>query len=191
MKEHIKKALVAESVPVWLTVIFIILGSVGTYVFTPFINQHQEAQRIRTEFIIKNLEEISNRTRSLLAVTSIVHQKLIHAKPISDDDFSRAYNVIAEMQWDIISLSIIFTDDDTRKLISEFQQASFEVQVSFEELQSSVPGDAAGIDAIVKRDSAYAGNVMLFALRLSMRIAELGGVKSPQPDLSPLPIAPR
>ena len=55
MKEHIKKALVAESVPVWLTVIFIILGSVGTYVFTPFINQHQEAQRIRTEFIIKNL----------------------------------------------------------------------------------------------------------------------------------------
>ena len=74
------------------------------------------------------------------------------------------------MQWDIISLSIIFTDDDTRKLISEFQQASFEVQVSFEELQSSVPGDAAGIDAIVKRDSAYAGNVMLFALRLSMRI---------------------
>jgi len=62
--------LVADSIPVWLSLFLMIIGAIATYYVAPLINEQFEIQGARREFIVKNLEEFSGSTKDLIDVVS-------------------------------------------------------------------------------------------------------------------------
>ena len=154
MRERILKIFVAETVPAWLSVSLILAGIVGTYFVTPVFTQRLNAGTIRTDFTIKTLDGLSERTRNLLAITSVVHQRLTHGKSIPVEDFDEAYRTIASLQWDILSFTILFADQDTRQLIGEYQQVLVKAQIAFQDLESSAPAESRRRSARMWRSTA-------------------------------------
>jgi hypothetical protein len=67
---HLGHVLLSDVIPVWLSLVLMILGAGAAYYIAPLINEQFEIQAARREFLIKNLEDFSSTTRSLIDVVS-------------------------------------------------------------------------------------------------------------------------
>ncbi|MBX4858497.1 hypothetical protein HJA86_00620 [Rhizobium bangladeshense] len=63
---HVCAVMLKDSIPVWLSLILMVLGAGATYWLAPKINAQFEIQAARREFLVKNLESFSNDTKNLI-----------------------------------------------------------------------------------------------------------------------------
>ena len=63
--------LVRDTIPIWLSLLLMILGAGATYVLAPKINAEFEIQAARREFLVKNLENFSGDTKELIDVVAM------------------------------------------------------------------------------------------------------------------------
>lgn len=67
---YVGDVLIRDSIPVWLSLMLMVLGAGATYWLAPKINAQFEVQAARREFLVKNLENFSGDTKSLIDVVS-------------------------------------------------------------------------------------------------------------------------
>lgn len=118
------EVLLADSIPVWLSLFLMIIGAIATYYVAPLINEQFEIQGARREFLIKNLEEFSANTKNLIDVVS----KGVNEKSQFKYDalVAEANPSIAKLQFSATQLLYIVPENHTE--IVEFQRSLVAMQ---------------------------------------------------------------
>lgn len=96
----VRNILIRDTIPVWLSLILMILGAAATYWLAPKINAEFELQSARREFLVKNLENFSNDTKGLIDVIS---------KSVNESDQLKYNLVITEINPSIAKLQFAAT----------------------------------------------------------------------------------
>jgi hypothetical protein len=142
VKKNLKKiynVLVADSIPVWLSLSLMLLGTVATYFIAPLINEKFELQSTRREFLVKNLEDFSANTKNLIDVIS----KGVNEKSQFRYDalVGEANPSIAKLQFSATQL--VYIVPEKHQEIVEFQRTL--VAMQDELLTHKVGNDTQGI----------------------------------------------
>lgn len=129
-----------EKLPVWATLLGIIIGAVatalGTYLIVPSINQNLERQKIRTDFVIRNLDDLNSRTRTLVSDVSNLHYTVLRSGTVDDDVIQKLTSRIAEMQWKAIELAVIFEGSKGSQIVRAYQTSLDDVRTALLKLKS-------------------------------------------------------
>lgn len=129
----------ADKLPVWATLLGIVIGAVVTaassFWIVPKINESLERQKIRTEFVIRNLDDLNARTRALVVDISELHSSILSTGNINASAIQKPMSKIAEMQWKAIELAIIFEQKNGR-IIKDYQKSLEDVRVALSGIKS-------------------------------------------------------
>jgi hypothetical protein len=116
---YLRDILAREAIPVWLSLVLMATGAALAYYIAPIINGKFEAQAAKREFIVKNLQEFSSDTKTLI---DVVHKSLTQTSQSSYQDYVRsAAPTIAKLQFSSTQLFYIAPDD--HDAILKFQKA--------------------------------------------------------------------
>jgi hypothetical protein len=169
---YIREICLGEKLPVWATLLGIVIGAVltaaSTFWIVPRLNQALERQKIRTEFIIRNLDDLNARTRSLVVDISEIHSVTLRTNTVDETAVQKIVGKIAEMQWKAIELAIIFNDAQGSRAIKDYQQSLDGVRMAVLGLQSKA--ELAASQEAIKRFSSS-------TLRVVAALANLGGLR--------------
>lgn len=130
------KHLCRDGVPVWLTLLIFALTALGTYFLAPIINQKFELQKIQTEYIANNLNELNKSTYKVIAdVDSYTNLLLTESKSPETKKLERDIrNEITQLHWRSIELKIIFNKNKNADLAIE------EYQISLNRISNAIAG---------------------------------------------------
>lgn len=169
---YIRDVCLGEKLPVWATLLGIVIGGVvtaaSTFWIVPRLNESLERQKIRTEFIIRNLDDLNARTRSLVVDISEIHSATLRTNGVDETAVQKIIGKIAEMQWKAIELAIIFDDAQGGRAIKDYQQSLDGVRLAVLGIRSKA--DLAASQEAIKRFSSS-------TLRVVAELARLGGVR--------------
>ena len=140
-----------DKLPVWATILGIILGALGTYFIVPAINEGLERQKIRTDFIIKNLDDLNLRTRGLVSDISDLHFNVLRTGAVDSGVVQKLSARIAEMQWKAIELAVIFEGTSGMSAVNRYQSSLDDVRDALLEIKGK--GDLAKSQAAIERFS--------------------------------------
>jgi hypothetical protein len=137
---YLKNVCLGTDFPVWATLLGVLLGgaatAVGTYLIVPKINYELERQKIRSEFIIRNLDDLNNRTRSLLSGVSNLHSAVLRSNKVDPEAVQRLNSQIVELQWKAIELGIIFDDKAGVAAVGTYQKSLDDLRDALQQLSS-------------------------------------------------------
>src|SRR5689334_2258427 len=116
-----------DKFPVWATLLGVIVGGIvagfGTYLIVPSINESLEKQKIRSEVIIRHLDDLNSRTRSLVSDVSDIHYKVLNTNVVDFAAVQKITAKIAEMQWKAIELAVIFEGSNGARVVESYQSS--------------------------------------------------------------------
>lgn len=166
-----------EKLPVWATVLGIILGALSTYFIIPKINENLERQKIRSEFVIRNLDDLNSRTRTLVSDVSELHGNVLRGGNVDASAVQKVSSKIAEMQWKAIELAVIFEGTPGMTAVQRYQTSLDGVRAALDELKtkSDLPRSQSAIEAFSQSTLAVIRELASLA---GLRV---GPVKAPKP----------
>ncbi|MFD2205429.1 hypothetical protein ACFSKO_07400 [Kiloniella antarctica] len=109
-----------KDMPVWLSLLLVIVGAGGTYLVIPHINFLLEQEKIRTAYIIDNLKNTNNET-SLLYNNIRKFKNGIEGKENIDLIYSNLEDQITNLQWRAIEYDVIFGDQNTHGIVTKYK----------------------------------------------------------------------
>jgi hypothetical protein len=169
---YLLEVCVGEKFPVWATLLGVLIGGLvtglGTYLIVPKINESLEKQKIRSEFIIRNLDDLNLRTRSLVSDVSDIHYRVLTTNVVDFGATQKTTAKIAEMQWKAIELAVIFEGTKGAQVVEAYQASLDEVRVALNLLKSK--DDLQATQVSVEKLSRRTLDVI-------KELAELGGLK--------------
>jgi hypothetical protein len=137
---YLLEVCLGEKFPVWATLVGIVVGGLvtglGTYLIVPRINESLEQQKIRSEFIIRNLDDLNSRTRSLVSDVSDVHYKVLSTNVVDFGAIQKTTAKIAEMQWKAFELAVIFEGTAGAQVVEAYQASLEDVRQALDGLKS-------------------------------------------------------
>lgn len=119
--------LTRDTIPVWLSLALMVLGALATYLLAPMINAQFEIQAARREFLVKNLENFSNDTKSLIDVV---------AKSVNETSQVRYNSMVSEINPSIAKLQ--FSATQLLYIVPEHSPAIVDFQKTLDSLQDSI-----------------------------------------------------
>jgi hypothetical protein len=129
-----------ETLPVWATILGIIVGAAltagSTFWIVPRLNESLEKQKIRTEFIIRNLDDLNSRTRALVIDIAELHSSVLRTNVVDSSAVQKSISKIAEMQWKAIELAVIFEGQNGGRIIRDYQKSLDDVRAALLNLKS-------------------------------------------------------
>jgi hypothetical protein len=153
---YLRRICLQDKFPVWVTILGVVIGGVATaastYWIVPSINETLEKQRIRSEFVIRNLDDLNARTRALVSDVSAIHQSVLRANVVDDSMVQKALLKITEMQWKAVELAIIFDGSAGERIIENYQQSLDSVRDALSSLRTRE--DLSSSQAAIERLSA-------------------------------------
>jgi hypothetical protein len=172
LRAYLWEMCLGETLPVWATIVGIVVGSVltavGSFWIIPKLNESLEQQKIRTEFIIRNLEDINSRTRGLVIDVAEIHSGTLKTSTVDGAIVQRALSKIAEMQWKAIELAVIFEGRNGGAIIQDYQTSLDGVRVALTNLKSK--NDLNASQAAIEKFSQS-------TLMVIRQLASLGGIR--------------
>lgn len=106
--------------PIWWSLVSGLVIGIATYYFAPKINQEFEIQKIRTEYTIRSLDNISSNTRDFMIRIS----ETGGYANLNDVETRKAYRAL---QWQSLELALVFEQSSGSELIVDFQTALTEL----------------------------------------------------------------
>ncbi len=168
-RNKVLEFLCAEKMPLWVTFMLFIMTAVGTYLLAPVINQEFERQKIRSAYVVENLNNLNLISRTLISDISIYNNNLIDTGKRDNDTKQKINSQITELQWRALELDIIFDDSCSYKIIQKYKASLDRVRQDLEDVQN--PKDVKSINYSVR---SYA-QVSMKVIEL---LAERGDVKA-------------
>jgi len=130
------KFLCREKMPIWLSLILAVITGVvaysGTYFLVPQVNYQLRIQEIRTQYIIENVRAINEDTRTLLSTTRQLAKTILDGSRIDEKNKQDILDDITQLQWRIIDLDLIFSDNADKHTIIMYRSSLTELRRSVE-----------------------------------------------------------
>lgn len=168
--QYLWSLLFETNTPLWVTFLGFCAATAGVYYVTPLINANLEKQKIKTEYVIRSLDNINSRTQEMLAEISVANRKIASDQKDFAPNIDKALRLATELQWKAIEIGAVLEDQQSVLIIKNFQQRLDEAY-----------------DAIYKISSPETAKNALTSVRhfvpasllLTGRIAQLSGIKFP------------
>ncbi|MEQ8306082.1 MAG: hypothetical protein RIA09_05940 [Hoeflea sp.] len=145
---YLRNVVCGEKVPVWLTILLIILGAVGTYFIAPKLNEGFQLQIAKREFLVASMQDFAGTTKSFIDDVA----RLVNTDEPDAQQRVELVAKAAELNFFAVQLSYIIPDERERLL--RFQENVERVQKSI--AQSDGVDDNEAIIAELKEVGAQA-----------------------------------
>ena len=89
----------------------------------PIINQQLEKQKIKTEFVIRNIDALNAKTSALLIGVGETHRQILTNGSVDRAKIDGYVSAITELQWKGVELAIIFEGTETSQLVERYQKS--------------------------------------------------------------------
>lgn len=132
---HVSGVLLKDSIPVWLSLILMILGAGATYWLAPKINAQFEIQAARREFLVKNLENFSDDTKNLIDAIS---------KGVNETSQFKYNSLLSEINPKIAKLQ--FSGTQLLYIVPEYSSEILTYQKTLDQLQDIIISFQVGND---------------------------------------------
>ena len=109
-----------ESMPVWLTLVLIIVGAILTNYYVPKLNQDFEKEKIRSAYILNNLNDLNKETTNILNNIRKLNNNLENKKE-KKKIILIIEEQITKLQWRVGEYDIIFGTKDINDQIKSYQ----------------------------------------------------------------------
>ena len=86
-RDAVRTFLVADRTPMWFTAAALLAGAAGTYFIAPQVNAKFEAQKIKTDFVIRNYSDLRTKMEDFQGLYGVVAQKLAAGQDVQADVF--------------------------------------------------------------------------------------------------------
>lgn len=121
-----------NKIPVWMTLLLIILGAFGSYLVAPKLNEEFQLQVAKREFLVGSMKDFTVATTSFIDGVS----KLVNEKSPSDELKISLISKAVELNFFAVQLSYV---------IPEQQEMLLRFQEDVEQVQNSVALSKGGI----------------------------------------------
>ena len=165
-----------DRTPMWFTVLLLCAGSFGTYYLAPQVNAQFEAQKIRTDFVIRNYGDLRAKMEDFQGLYSVTAQKLVTGDTIQTEVF-KLQEIIGRVSAQNLSLLPMFTTEGGPKAASE-------VNAAMNGMLNVIFANAGKKIASEQERAAYNGEVVAASqklvpplLELYVRIGEVGRLR--------------
>lgn len=186
-RQAVKTFLVADRTPMWFTMLALLAGALGTYLLAPQVNARFEEQKIKTDFVIRNYNDLRLKMEDFQGLFVVATQKLAAGQDVRTDVF-KLQELIARVSAQNLSMLPMFTSVGGPKAAGEVNAAmNGMLQVLFDNAGKSI--DAAA--DVAAYNAAVAGATQKLVpplLELYVRIGEVGRL-SPTEKETDLPEA--
>lgn len=103
--KYIRDVLIKSDMPVWMTLLIMLFGGIITYFFVPYFNEEFEKQKIRTSYIIKNMETLNNDSVQFLNL--LKRYNVVDKKEKKSNIYQELEDGITKLQWKILELNAV------------------------------------------------------------------------------------
>ena len=107
-RRAVKSFLIADKTPMWFTAFALLLGASGTYLIAPLVNSEFETQKIKTDFVIRNYNELREKMEDFQGLYVATTQKQAADEDIRGD-VVRLQELTARVSAQNISMLPMFT----------------------------------------------------------------------------------
>ena len=166
--EGVLRFLIRTDTPLWVTLVGFTAGAFGVYHVTPEINRRMEAQRIKTEYVIRSLDHLNTRTQELFSELTIANRKLGNGEASFGQHVDHAVRLASELQWRSIEISAVLDDSESLAVLARFQDGLDRLRGSIE----AVKTPDTGAQALAAARAFIPGS-----MALANRIAALSGIR--------------
>lgn len=162
-----------DRTPMWFTLIVLLAGAAGTYFLAPQVNAQFEAQKLRTDFVVRNYNDLRVKMEDFQGLYSVVAQKLVTGEPVQGDVL-RLQELVARVGAQNLALLPMFTAEAGPK-------ATAEVNAALNGMINVIFANAGKVIESDEQVAAYQAEVMAATnalvvplLELYVRIGEVG-----------------
>jgi tRNA A22 N-methylase len=167
---YLWELLFETSTPLWVTLVGFCIATFGVYYITPLINANLEKQKIKTEYVIRSLDNINTRTQEMLAELSVANRKIVADQKDYSPNIDKALRLATELQWKAIEIGAVLEDKESARIIENFQQ---KLDATYEAI-SKVSSPTTAKEALKSVKEFVPASLLLTG-----RIAQLSGIKFP------------
>jgi hypothetical protein len=172
----VQSFLAGDRTPMWFTVVLLGAGAFGTYYLAPQVNAQFEAQKIRTDFVIRNYGDLRTKMEDFQGLYSVTAQKLVTGDPIQAEVF-KLQEIVGRVSAQNLSLLPMFTTEGGPK-------AAAEVNAAMNGMLNVIFANAGKKIESEQERAAYNGEVVAASqklvpplLELYVRIGEVGRLR--------------
>lgn len=180
-KKVVREFLAGDRTPMWYTIVLSLLGVIGAYFVAPTVNAKFEAQKIRTDFVIRNYSELRAKMEDFQGVYVVAAQKIAGGQEVLTE-ILRLQELIARVSAQNISLLPMFDEAAGPKAAAEVNAAmNGMLNVLLANAGAKIETEtqrAAFNDQVVKATQTLVKPL----LELYVRIGEVGNLKPTEKD---------
>ncbi|MFT4098822.1 MAG: hypothetical protein QM651_17015 [Rhodoblastus sp.] len=180
-KRFFREFLSGERTPIWYTLLLSGLGVIGAYVVAPSVNAQFEAQKLRTDFVIRNYNDLRAKMEDFQGVYVVAAQKVAGGQEALADVL-KLQELVARVSAQNIALLPMFDNAAGPRAAAEVNVAmNGMLNVLFAHAGAKVETDAdraAYNQEVLKATQALVKPL----LELYVRIGEVGHLKPTEKD---------
>ena len=178
--------LAGDRTPMWVTLLVLLAGATGTYYLAPQVNAQFEAQKLRTDFVLQNYNDLRLKMEDFQGLYSTVALKLVTGEPVQAEVF-RLQELVARVGAQNVALLPIFTAEAGPKAASEVNAAmNGMINVIFAHAGTVIETDDE-VAAYQAEVMAATNALVVPLLELYVRIGEVGRLNPTEKDVELTP----
>lgn len=180
--QAVRSFLSGDRTPMWFTLFALMAGAAGTYFVAPQVNAQFEAQKIKTDFVIRNYQDLRIKMEDFAALYASAVQKQVGGESVQAE-FMKLQELVARISAQNTALMPMFVSEGGPRSVAEVHAALNEllqviIQHAGQDLTAPEATQAysARVDAAQKKLAAP-------LLELYIRIAEVGNLSPTEKDV--------
>lgn len=118
----VKSFLSGDRTPMWFTIAALLAGAGGTYFIAPAVNAQFEAQKIKTDFVIRNYQDLRVKMEEFASVFVVASQKQAGGEPMLQEAL-KLQEMVARIGQQNLSMMPMFTSSEGPKAAGEVTTA--------------------------------------------------------------------
>lgn len=180
-RDAVRTFLVADRTPMWFTAAALLAGAAGTYFIAPQVNAKFEAQKIKTDFVIRNYSDLRTKMEDFQGLYGVVAQKLAAGQDVQADVF-RLQEIMGRVSAQNLSLLPMFSTENGPKSaagVNTAMNGMMAVIFSNAGKKIETPEEVAAYNSEVLKATQQ---LVVPLLELYVRIGEVGQLKPTEKD---------
>jgi hypothetical protein len=126
-----------EKMPVWFTILVGLAAGGVTYIVSPMLNRQFQLDSTRSAQIAKTTDGLNSQIIALSKEIRRLTDALTNDPAAAPAIRGRCYDLITEMQWRLVDLRVVLSDEDDIKVVDDLASAIRGVQDSLDKAVDS------------------------------------------------------
>lgn len=184
-REAVKTFLYADRAPMWFTAAALLAGAGGTYFLAPQINAKFEAQKIKTDFVIRNYNDLRAKMEDFQGLYLVATQKLAAGEDVGPD-ILKLREIMGRYSAQGLALVPMFTVASGSQSIADVNYAMNDmIGVLVANNGKTLGSDPAAMTAYNAQVVEALGKLAVPLMELYVRIGEVGQLKPTEMNVEP------